>query len=203
MAESRTSNRQGRNSFNSSSGIFQPGVSEKWVYGDKTQKSSSQLFYDQNDFYKKNTGWNFIKSQNARVAAGWTADSRAGRDVTSNLIGSKKIPKSNENQWWTFYESDGDIRGYQTSRILEKVQDAKAPFLKRESLIIDKNREGKSDLVADANKPVQITAEDVLKRRLAMIRMKGRASMPSAGGTSKDEPTVNISSGGAMGLNFA
>lgn len=78
------------------------------------------------------------------------------------------------------------------------------PFDKRnrEGLIIDKNKEGKNELVDESSKPLQITAEDVLKRRLSLIRMKGRASMPSSN-ASKDEPTINISSGGAIGLNFA
>ena len=71
----------------------------------------------------------------------------------------------------------------------------------REALAIQK--EGKQDLIADEDKPESVTAEDVLRRRLAMIRMKGRASMPSADAGEKDEPTVNISSGGAIGLNFA
>jgi hypothetical protein len=72
---------------------------------------------------------------------------------------------------------------------------------KREALAIQK--EGKQNLVSDENKPESLTSEDVLKKRLSMIRMKGRASIPSSSGTSKDEPTINISSGGAMGLNFA
>jgi hypothetical protein len=76
-------------------------------------------------------------------------------------------------------------------------------IFKRKSLGIDKaETEGKQDLIDEANKPVQTTAEDILKRRLALIRMKGRASMPSSS-ASKDEPTVNVSSGGAIGLNFA
>jgi hypothetical protein len=71
----------------------------------------------------------------------------------------------------------------------------------REALAIKK--EGKQDLIADEDKPESLTAEDVLKRRLAMIRMRGRASMPSSDSGESDEPTINISSGGTMGLNFA
>ena len=71
----------------------------------------------------------------------------------------------------------------------------------REALAIKK--EGKQDLIADENKPESVTAEDILRKRLAMIRMKGRASMPSANAGEGDEPTINISSGGTMGLNFA
>ena len=71
----------------------------------------------------------------------------------------------------------------------------------REALAIQK--EGKQDLIADEDKPESVTAEDVLRRRLAMLRMRGRASMPSSDAGEKDEPTVNISSGGAIGLNFA
>jgi len=96
-----------------------------------------------------------------------------------------------------------DSYGTQVTREIVEGRQAVAPELRyrRQSLQIDKNKEGKQDLVEDTNQPVQ--AEDVLKRRLAMIRMKGRASMPSNQGASKDEPTVNISSGGAIGLNFA
>ena len=71
----------------------------------------------------------------------------------------------------------------------------------REALAIQK--EGKQDLIADEDKPESVTAEDVLKRRLAMLRMRGRASMPSSAAGESDEPTINISSGGTMGLNFA
>jgi len=71
----------------------------------------------------------------------------------------------------------------------------------RKQLTIMPVAEGKGQLVAEA--PTSgYTAESTLKKRLGQIRRSGRASMPSSSG-SADEPTINISSGGAMGLNFA
>jgi hypothetical protein len=98
-----------------------------------------------------------------------------------------------------------DSYGTMVTREIVEGKQAVAPQQRyiRQSLQIEKTKEGKQDLVDEANKPVQATAEDILKRRLALIRMKGRASMPASQGATKDEPTVNISSGGAIGLNFA
>ena len=73
---------------------------------------------------------------------------------------------------------------------------------KREDLTIQKGKEGKQDLVDEANKPEQLTAEDVLKRRLSALRYKGRVSMPASGGTQSEGPTLNISGSGVSGLNF-
>lgn len=71
----------------------------------------------------------------------------------------------------------------------------------RGKLLIAPVETGKTELVSQ--KPAsEYTAETTLKKRLSQIRRSGRASMPSSGG-SKDEPTINISSGGAIGLNFA
>lgn len=131
-----------------------------------------------------------------------------------------------QRQWWAYYNSlpnrkygkllDPGIqagmvqtanRGVQIKTYVDtttQTKQATAPELrfKRDALAIEKGKEGKQDLVEDVNKPLQATAEDILKRRLALIRMKGRASMPGSQGATKDEPTVNVSSGGAIGLNF-
>jgi len=132
-----------------------------------------------------------------------------------------------QRQWWDYFNSlpnrkhgkllDPGIqagmiqtanRGVQIKTYFDTVSQSKAAEpakikFQRDALAIEKTKEGKQDLVDDVNKPVQATAEDILKRRLALIRMKGRASMPASQGATKDEPTVNISSGGAIGLNFA
>ena len=95
-----------------------------------------------------------------------------------------------------------DSYGTEVTREVVEGKKAVAPSLRylRKSLQIEKTKEGKQDLV---DQPLQVSAEDTLKKRLAMLRMKGRAAMPSNQGATKDEPTVNISSGGTMGLNFA
>ena len=95
-----------------------------------------------------------------------------------------------------------DSYGTEVTREVVEGKKAVAPSLRylRKSLQIEKTKEGKQDLV---DQPLQVSAEDTLKKRLAMLRMKGRASIPSANAGEGDEPTINISSGGTMGLNFA
>jgi hypothetical protein len=130
----------------------------------------------------------------------WEADLKAkhGKNVTIQHLGSG---------------SYGNGVGYSNTYkvILDEnspTYSSKAPTLKsfdkvnREGLLITKDKEGKSVFVNETNKAEQVTAEDVLKKRLNLLSRKGRITMPSGSGTS-DEPTINISSGGAVGLNFA
>lgn len=81
----------------------------------------------------------------------------------------------------------------------QTAQGLKADKIAREQLIIQK--EGKQDFVDETNKLDQITAEDVLKKRLMTLKYRGRVSMPSPG-TQGNEPTLNISGSGVTGLNF-
>lgn len=70
----------------------------------------------------------------------------------------------------------------------------------RGKLLIAPLETGKKELVSQ--KPSsEYTAETTLRKRLSQIRRSGRVSMPS-GARGSDEPTINISSGGSMGLNF-
>lgn len=135
---------------------------------------------------------------NSTVPGWYSANILNSGSAESSLSGgSYKVIRPEKG--WTYYGSGNEVRAYQD--ITEPGKTASVP-MGRERLSIEKQKEGKSDLIEDTNKPLDNTAEAILKRRLALIRMKGRASMPGSQGATKDEPTVNVSSGGAIGLNF-
>ena len=202
MANSRQA-REGRNvTAGGYSYTATPGSSAVWEFGKNLNKKDLGLIREDPRIA---TGGAPVKNNNSK----FMSDS-VNADIASG--------KRNENSWIEYYTKQSakgwndrgfrkaygqDVYATEVSRVKEKVAEGKAPFFKKQREGLEINREGKSDLVEDTNKPLEITAEDILKRRLAMIRMKGRASMPSAGASEGDEPILNISSGGTMGLNFA
>ena len=198
--------KQGREGRNVTAGGYSykatPGSSAVWEFG--------------KDLDKKDLG---LIREDPRIAlGGQPIEYNNSKFMTDKVNADIASGKRNENSWIEYYTKQSskgwndrgfrkaygqDVYATQVSRVKEKVAEGKAPFLKKQREGLQITREGKSDLVEDTNKPLEVTAEDILKRRLAMIRMKGRASMPLANAGEGDEPTINISSGGTMGLNFA
>ena len=133
---------------------------------------------------------------------GGGSDGRANNEVGKRYGYAQRDGKQTQNSWEDYWRAGSDVYGKRTERLLEQKSAPKGP--RRLTLVIDKDqsKEGKADLLSEEGKP-QITAEDILKARLALVRRKGRVAMPSANAGAGDEPTINISSGGTMGLNFA
>ena len=181
------SGRQGRDTYSKSAATPIP-----------TTTSTKDVVTDLGMIIKGYKGWT---NQGARLMGQQNYPDNSTMGI--NLYNLRKQAKNTPDQWFTYYGDSSGIYGKRTDRVtvVDKIAGLKENKT-REELLIEKNREGKQELVDEANKPLQVTAEDILKKRLALIRFKGRASMPSSS-ASKDEPTVNISSGGAIGLNFA
>jgi hypothetical protein len=132
---------------------------------------------------------------------GGGSDGAANNEVGKRYGYAQRDGKQTENSWYDYWRAGSDVYGKRTERLLEQKSAPKGP--RRLTLMIDKDQstEGKADLVSE-DKP-QLTAEDILKARLTLLKRKGRISMPSSNAGEGDEPTINISSGGTMGLNFA
>ena len=133
---------------------------------------------------------------------GGGSDGAANSQVGQYYGYAKNAGQQTENAWNDYWRAGSDVYGKRTERLLEQKSAPKGP--RRLTLVIDKDqvKEGKEDLLSEDGKP-QITAEDILKARLSLVKRKGRVAMPSSSAGEGDEPTINISSGGTMGLNFA
>jgi len=174
----RDTKRQGRTDYSVQTTMASPAT---FGYGDKTKVTQLGRV------------WN----------GGGGSDGAANSQVGQYYGYAQRAGKQTQNSWYDYWRAGSDVYGKLTERLLEQKSAAKMPS--RLTLLIDKDKsstEGKTDLVSEENKPIQLTAEDILKARLAKLGRKGRVVMPSSS-ASKDEPMVNISSGGAIGLNFA
>jgi hypothetical protein len=132
---------------------------------------------------------------------GGGSDGAANSQVGQYYEYARKGGKQTDNAWNDYWRAGSDVYGKRTERLLEQKTAPKGP--RRLTLMIDKDqsKEGKADLLSE-DRP-QLTAEDILKTRLALLKRRGRIAMPSSNAGEGDEPTINISSGGTMGLNFA
>lgn len=173
----RETKRQGRTDFSVQQTMASPAT---LGYGDKTKVTQLGRVWD----------------------GGGGSDGAANAQVGQYYGYAQRAGKQTQNAWYDYWRAGSDVYGKLTERVLEQKS---APKMGRMTLLIDKDKslsEGKNDLVEDINKPIEITAEDVLNARLLKLKRKGRVAMPSSGG-SKDEPTINVSSEGAIGLNFS
>jgi len=198
----RTQNRQGRLPTAQTQVITKPG---KAAIGDSVRVTEKDMGRLTNGGIGNATHWGGLPITGLEQPRTYLTGSpgQRGRQWVT------EYPRNPIPEYGTYIQGrqiGRDSYGTMITRELVRGEPGKAAeiIFKRRELAIDKSQtEGKQDLVDEANKPTQSTAEDILKRRLALIRMKGRASMPASQGATKDEPTVNISSGGAIGLNFA
>jgi len=155
-----------------------PYKTYKWEYGDRT--SVTQL----------GRVWN----------GGGGGDGAANSQVGQYYGYAQRDGKQTANSWYDYWRAGSDVYGKLTTRLLDPVGDfGKPQYAKRTDLVIDKQKDGKGELV-DAQQPV--STEDLLKLQKLRAKYKGRVSMPVSGSGGPAEVAVNVTSG-ASGLNFS
>ncbi|NBN98722.1 MAG: hypothetical protein EBV19_05710 [Flavobacteriia bacterium] len=155
----------------------EPYKTYKWEYGDRTSVTDLGRV------------WN----------GGGGRDSAANSQVGQYYGYAQRDGKQTANSWYDYWRAGSDVYGKFTQRLLDPVGDfGKPQYGKRSDLVIEKQKDGKGDLV-DAPKPV--SAEDLLKLQKLRAKYKGRVSMPVSGQSGSAEVAINVLPG-SSGLNF-